>query len=671
MNCIQYNSVPTVKSSKRKSKNPVSQLAEETFEAFRPFINIFDCGAKDYEGSPVHSITREDWRLHRRYKKGERGLSYPDGRKFNPFLDIVANIYSPRHVHRHIERAEVTYYTSGRNGRGVLYLDIDAHHPWQTDEYEAKRILQDLFPFGYFRASRRGQNGFLKLRYDTAEQFNDLAARLERTLKRYFLTLGVLCDIEIKGTITTKDKAGSLAKFPFTTARCPCHKRDETDHWNEDQLQKFKNCPTVNLRRVEVIRSEIESQVNEEKAVKFAAHKKSLDEQAGPARKLVTLALAALGMSPTRTNHPVVAALVRPFLNTFQRREGRLPTTDEALDWLKATGRYKGNEPVPQVPTSANDVQPVVTRQVRPSARPCTVRVRTELPPQISDDAFRRNLEDLRPFVRAFYPQHHRFPTAEEASLWLQENHRYSGEWEDNLTRRTKRVQQILEFTERTFDPEMLGSGEGCPVSLNRDRFSWWVRQTFGSTMTAHVRDLRRFDATTMTGQGDGLWGLGSINTTVSTTTVSIPARFVETFLVVAEFCTRQDPLSNKAVPTNRIKKLWSMVKDGAAWNQKYYQIVRNRLHQMRVVQIFDRQHHVGKAWRWSLGDDFPERSLRDQQRKLKAKCQLPSGDPVSLVEFLAGMTGTTTQHLHNTLYYVESGFSAISPPEPMVRPPP
>ena len=35
--------------------------------------------------------------------------------------------------------------------------------------------------------------------------------------------------------------------------------------------------------------------------------------------------------------------------------------------------------------------------------------------------------------------------------------------------------------------------------------------------------------------------------------------------------------------------------------------------------------------------------SLRDQQRKLKAKCQLPPGDPVSLVEFLAGIRDTTT----------------------------
>ena len=44
------------------------------------------------------------------------------------------------------------------------------------------------------------------------------------------------------------------------------------------------------------------------------------------------------------------------------------------------------------------------------------------------------------------------------------------------------------------------------------------------------------------------------------TTTISVPAKFVETLLTVAEFCIKEDPLSNRAVPTNRIKKFgeWS-----------------------------------------------------------------------------------------------------------------
>lgn len=178
----QYNSIPTNNSQKRKKKNPVSQLAVDSFDAFRPFINLFDCGLF-YEG-PYHLITKEDWRLFRRHKDGERGLTYPNGQEFKPGRDVVADIYSPHHVHRHISERETSYYTSGKNGLALAYLDINAHHRWQTDEYQAKAVLQELFPFGYFRASRRGQNGYLKIRYSTAEEFNDLADRLERMLKR-------------------------------------------------------------------------------------------------------------------------------------------------------------------------------------------------------------------------------------------------------------------------------------------------------------------------------------------------------------------------------------------------------------------------------------------------------------------------------------------------------
>ena len=482
---------------------------------------------------------------------------------------------------------------------GLLYLDIDAHHPWQTDEYIAKKILQDIFPFGFYRASRRGHNGFLKIRYDSIDDFNDLAVRLERTLMQWFLSLGLLCDIEIKGTITTEKKSGSLAKTPFSRHRFPCNRRDETDDWNYPQLAKFQACPVVNLRRVEHIMGQIE--IDEDKVVAFGQHKKRLDDE------------------------------------------------QKAADEAKKAKKVE-NKPAPSIAIP----KPVVI-QSKPSVKLSPVRLKMELKPFDSEDAFRRNLEDLRPFVRAFFSQHRRFPATDEALDWLRDNGRYSGEWEYNFNRRAKRVEQILRFTERTFDPEMLGSDEHVSVSLDRKTFSWWVRHTFGSTMSAQVKDLRKFDPVTMA---------------VPTKTVSIPAKFVETFLVVAEFCLQQDPLSNQAVPTTRMKKIWGMVKDGAPWNQKYFQIVRDRLHRMGVIRIFDRQHSVGKAWRWESGDDFPEESLGEQQRKLREKCELPAGDPISLVEFLSDIR-SKNNNLHNTLYYDETQISAICLPNLQIRPPP
>ena len=156
--------------------------------------------------------------------------------------------------------------------------------------------------------------------------------------------------------------------------------------------------------------------------------------------------------------------------------------------------------------------------------------------------------------------------------------------------------------------------------------------------MTARIKDISQFDAITMT---------------APTTTVSVPAKFVETFLAVADFCLKTDPLSNKAVPTNRIKKIWSMVKDGAAWNQKYFQVVRDRFNRMGVISIFDRQHHVGKAWRWAVGENMPSGSWKDGQHRLKEEHRLSPELAKSLEEIVAD-TDKNNNNIHNTLYHDE-----------------
>ena len=178
-------------------------------------------------------------------------------------------------------------------------------------------------------------------------------------------------------------------------------------------------------------------------------------------------------------------------------------------------------------------------------------------------DAFTRNQTDLLPFVRLYYKRHRRFPDLEDALIHLRDNGQFSGQWKENERQRAKRVGDILDYTAQTFDPNLLGSGENTPLSLDQNKFSWWVRQRFGSGITANVSDLRRFDP---------------INLTAPTRRVSVPAKFIETFLVVADVCLAQDPLDNNAVPTNRFKKIWAMVEEGASWNQSYYQIVRDRL---------------------------------------------------------------------------------------------
>ena len=347
-----------------------------------------------------------------------------------------------------------------------------------------------------------------------------------------------------------------MAKLPFTT-KCPCDKRDETDSWNYPQLEKFKACSVTSLRNVQYRTRQLESIVEQEKVREFEKYKKSLAEQEKAER-------------------------------------------DEKLKNKRPAARPAA----PPIPTPTPPAVPVIPR-------PVTTTVRVSLPVANSEDAFVRNQQDIRPFVRAFWKEQRRFPTTDETLDWLKANSRYSGEWEDGESKRAKRVGQILAFTEQSFDPKKMSQGEHQPVSLQVGRFSWWVRQHIGSVLTGHIANLREFDPVAMT---------------VSRTEVSVPAKFVETFLVVADFCLQQDPLDNKAVPTNRIKKLWKMVTGGAAWNQQYFQIVRERLHRMGIIRIFDRQHHSGKAWRWEASDSFPADDYRKEQRKLRERSRLRTG---------------------------------------------
>lgn len=223
-------------------------------------------------------------------------------------------------------------------------------------------------------------------------------------------------------------------------------------------------------------------------------------------------------------------------------------------------------------------------------------------------NAFTRNQKDLLPFVRSHYKRHRQFPDLNDALIYLRDNGLFSGQWEDNENKRANRVDGILDYTSQTFDPNLLGSSESTPLSLDQSNFSWWVRQHFGSKLTAQVADLRKFDPVTLSAPKQKM---------------SIPAKFIETLLVVADVCLNQDPLHNKAVPTSRIKKIWGKVKGGSPWNQRYFQIVRETLNRMGVIRIVDRQHSTGKAWRWEAGENFPAGSWKEEQQKLKNRCKV------------------------------------------------
>jgi hypothetical protein len=171
-----------------------------------------------------------------------------------------------------------------------------------------------------------------------------------------------------------------------------------------------------------------------------------------------------------------------------------------------------------------------------------------------------------------------------------------------------------------------------------------------------------------MTGYFTELRGFDPVAMTAPVQEVTVPARFIETFMVVADVCLNQDPLDNKAVPTSRFKKLWGMVEGGAPWNQRYFQIVRDRLDRMGVIKIFDRNHSTGKAWRWEARS-FPTGNWKEDQRK--SKHRLLAGPALSVERLAGNAYPVMNNRLHNSLYEIEGPILGAWGLDELVRPPP
>ncbi|QDV69013.1 hypothetical protein Poly24_27270 [Rosistilla carotiformis] len=628
-----YNSKDKSNSSEEsKKKNEVNELAQATFDSFKPFINIFDSGLKVLDRY-IHVITKDDWRLHARYKNGEKP-TYPDGSKFNPYLDIVRNIYNPKFVQEQIDCEEIRAYTSGNRGLGLLYIDLDAHKLWQTDQKDSLEILQTIFPEAFYRGSSRGENGYLKVRYNSVEAFNEVADQLQDVMGRWFLQNQILCDFEIKGTITTKHNSGKLAKLPFTNL---AKLTASSQGWGFDELDRFNACPIVPLWRVKEVVDRLEADLDPDLVAK-GWEQKNRFIQRDNANDQLTKKLRGFGWTGTDEY------ILREF-NKIKSEQSR------------GDGKIR-------IPVYNNVVEDVDASQ--PSLSPKQPRFAPKAEVASTDrdgfaegDAFARNFDDLLPFTRQFYKQHKRFPSLEDALVHLRDSGLFSGCWDDNESRRQCRVGQILSYIEDSFDPALLGNDDARPVVLKSGKFSWWVSKKFGRgiNMEAKTRLVRTFDPVSLTAP-------------VTVTKAFVPARFIETFTTVANFCLNDDPLENKAVPTNRFKKIWNMVVDGAVWNQTYFQIVRDMFDRMGIIKIYDRNHETGKAWRWVSGSSFPAGSWKEEQTKLKKLWKrFSSGKTFS--EFIAGINKDRNNKLLNTLYQTVSqnsdhlGAAMVNGPRP------
>jgi hypothetical protein len=421
-------------------QNEYSQLALASFEVFRPYINVYDCGVKLSSGDIVHSISGEAWQLHTRHKAGEKHLSFADGREFKPYQHIVSKIYSAKHVQGHLDHKTITYFTSGRHGKALLYADIDDHDGIYGDERQALAVLRRYLPEMYDRPSFRGQNGYLKMKYGTPAQLNDLADQLQATVRQLLLSEGVLCDFEIKGTVTTKEKSGRLGKLPFWQ-NDPCDMRNEHDSWCYPELERFQACRELDIatlrRRVALMRASINpDRVAETKAKKVA------------------------------------------LIQASQKPADEIPVEEALVEVEKV-----GSKPVPGKNAD------------RPAKAPIAKIVTTDPPVRVprssgsleeEPDSFQRQMAATQELARKLG----RVPTSEEQTAFIKLNRLFTGDWEENWAARRSRLAYILRSVAETFDPAKCKSA--ASLSPQPARFLNLARSIINGKHLPNVR--RRVD---------------------------------------------------------------------------------------------------------------------------------------------------------------------------------
>lgn len=222
-------------------------------ELISDWINTHSCGMETGNG-PFWMIPQEAWTL-RPYQDHFGGKwrfpKYKDGRQWYP-SHVKARLLQS-HIDRMKEGLQKFYYSGGRNGWTLLYVDIDAHEPWQTDARQLADFLADLFGKDSCMVinSKRGYNLFIKWEYCKKRHLesigvtewkkaNTFIARLESALKRH--TAHFKSIVEVKGKITTSHTDnGTLAKLPFGP------------HWNHAHEQAFKNLPIFDTQTLQGI----------------------------------------------------------------------------------------------------------------------------------------------------------------------------------------------------------------------------------------------------------------------------------------------------------------------------------------------------------------------------------------------------------------------------------
>ena len=482
------------------------------------------------------------------------------------------------------------YYVSSGNS-ALLYLDIDRHNAWQTEEHalEAKRLIDSLLCqcFGrnviFWSDSKRGVNGYLKVNCQGmhAKFANSIFARLENALQRFLAHYENLADFEIKGRIGYMEGAEyHWSQF----GKLPIHARD----WNFARLEAFAETPSVVLARLRLLCEQIEKQIPQETLAKHKAHKKSLGDEPLTRKGMFFVTPSMRAALEEKYGEDWLWQFAEYsgdddawWLGLKYYRPGQLPITEEELRKLK-----EQNERKPLDETKESKVNLVRQVSEKHSSAKAPSKVNLDFSDLVEEpDSFKRQQKALLRFARYLK----RMPSVEEALSLIRQHRLFSGSWEENEAKRSVRVQSILDFIAKTFDASKCAKG-----SVNVGKYDEWAVKKFPNGIKARSR---------RTLNQEGKWIEGRYRT-------SVDPKFISVFMSVVEFGLLVDKNKDGSLPHKRGEQIWNALYVRGVVSVKFcarkWAVCRNQLVHLDIIKITDFTYGPQRAMKWEEGRYFP-----------------------------------------------------------------
>ncbi|MEO1991861.1 MAG: hypothetical protein ABGW78_08010 [Pirellulales bacterium] len=186
----------------------------------------------------------------------------------------------------------------------------------------------------------------------------------------------------------------------------------------------------------------------------------------------------------------------------------------------------------------------------------------------------------------------------DEALSQIREHSMFTGDWCDNEGSRERRVELILSYIARTFDPDMLGSG--TTMDIDFDRWMKWARGKF--------TDQRRVAVSYSDGCvfEDGTVRLASNYQRYCRFN---PDEICGGYAIIS-YCMKTSLLEDGGVPEDRAEAIWEIFHEAkvlkSKWNVVKFRNIRDMLHKLDIIKC-DYVKRPGKAYCYSAGKFNPE----------------------------------------------------------------